>query len=62
MVARTKWLPERNGCPNEMVARTKWLPERNGCPHFMVALTAIKLSNKTPTKTITNEARQRAIT
>jgi len=39
MVARTKWLPERNGCPNEMVARTKWLPERNGCPNEMVALT-----------------------
>ncbi len=23
MVARTKWLPERNGCPNEMVALTQ---------------------------------------
>ncbi|OQY54266.1 MAG: hypothetical protein B6247_12270 [Candidatus Parabeggiatoa sp. nov. 2] len=33
------WLPERNGCPNEMVARTKWLPERNGCPNEMVVLT-----------------------
>ena len=34
-----KWLPRRNGYPDEMVTQTKWLHRRNGYPDEMVTQT-----------------------